>query len=408
MRLLVLNCGSSTVKFQMLEIAAGEISGAGIRSLARGLVDRLGGDATLEFEVVGEAEDKNALPVRNHEEAVRAIIERLGSIADLAAFSGVAHRVVHGGERFSSAVLIDDDVIDALAALCELAPLHNPPSLAGIRATRSLLGSAVPMVAAFDTSFHHSIPEYAAIYAIPRELALKHKIRRYGFHGFAHEYSAARYREITGSAKEDVNIITLHLGNGCSACAIRAGASVDTSMGFTPLEGLVMGTRSGDLDPALLAFLAQQESVSAGEVETWLNTRSGLLGVSELSSDMRDLVAEYDTNPRAKLAVDVFCYRARKYLGAYLAALGAAKAVVFSGGIGENSPLVREKICAGMDWCGLLLDKSKNDFMPGTEGRISNDKARIHAFVIPSNEEAVIARQAAILLATNKELPSSS
>jgi acetate kinase len=287
--------------------------------------------------------------------------------------------------------------------LCELAPLHNPPSVAGIRAARSVLGKTMPMVAAFDTSFHRTIPDYAATYAIAYELAVKHNIQRYGFHGLAHEYSAARYREITGTPQENVNLVTFHLGNGCSACAIRGGLSVDTSMGFTPLEGLVMGTRSGDLDPALVAFLAREEGVDAAEVENWLNKRSGLRGISGLSSDMRDLVAEYETNPRARLAVDVFCHRARKYLGAYLAVLGGAQALVFSGGIGENSPLIREKICAGMEWCGLLLDKAKNSSRVGTEGCISQNNARIHAFVIPSNEEAVIARDAARLLSKNSE-----
>jgi acetate kinase len=303
--------------------------------------------------------------------------------------------------------LIDDSVIDALKALCRLAPLHNPPSLAGIQATRSLLGTAVPMVAAFDTSFHRTLPDYAATYGIPHGLASKHKIRRYGFHGFAHEYSAARYREITRATKDDVNIITLHLGNGCSACAVRGGESVDTSMGFTPLEGLLMGTRSGDIDPAVLAFLAQAEDVDSAEVEKWLNQRSGLLGISEISSDMRELIAEYDAKPRARLAVEIFCYRARKYLGAYLAVLGGAQALVFSGGIGENSPFVREKICAGMDWCGLRLNKTKNAKVVGTEARISSDDARIHVFVIPSNEEAIIARQAAMLLAKNTASQSS-
>jgi acetate kinase len=408
MKVLVFNCGSSTVKFRLLEIAPDAIPPASVRTLALGLVDRVGGDSTMKFEVAGEAPEKKAAPSRNHEEAVAAIMAWLKSTSTAGEFDVVAHRVVHGGRRFTTAVVIDDSVIDGLEALCELAPLHNPPSLAGIRATKALLERAVPMVAAFDTSFHGAIPDYAASYAIPRELAIKHGIRRYGFHGLAHEYSAGRYQEITGAAKEDVNIITLHLGNGCSACAIRAGESVDTSMGFTPLEGLVMGTRSGDLDPALVAFLAQAEHVDAAAVEDWLNKRSGLLGMSELSSDMRDVVSGYDTNPRAQLAVDVFCYRARKYLGAYLAILGGAEALVFSGGIGENSPFVREKICAGMEWCGLLLDEAQNAARVGTEGCISKTSARIRIFVIPSNEEAVIARQTAMLLTRNKANPSPS
>jgi acetate kinase len=274
--------------------------------------------------------------------------------------------------------------------------------VAGIRAARAALGNEVPMVAAFDTSFHRTLPEEAAAYAIPRDLAARHRIRRYGFHGLAHEYSATRYGEITKTAPEDINIVTFHLGNGCSACAIRAGESVETSMGFTPLEGLVMGTRSGDLDPAVVSFLADSEGVGAGEVERWLNKRSGLLGLSEHSSDMRDLTEAYASDPRARLAVDVFCHRARKYLGAYLAVLGGAEAVVFSGGIGEHAPLVRGKICAGMEWCGLLLDSARNAAAVGREARISQEGARIHVYVICTNEEIVIARQAVNLL-DNKE-----
>ena len=269
---------------------------------------------------------------------------------------------------------IDDRVIAILDSLCDLAPLHNPSSLSGIHAASKVLGAAVPMVAAFDTSFHQTIPETAAIYALPYELATKHHIRRYGFHGLAHQYSAIRYGELTGKAADQINIVTLHLGNGCSACAIRNGVSIDTSMGFTPLEGLVMGTRSGDLDPALVAHLARQEGID--EVESLLNTGSGLLGVSGISSDMRELIALYEKNPRARLAIDVFCYRARKYLGAYLAALEGADAVVFSGGIGEHIPLVRRKICAGMKWCGLVLDEHQNDSVIGSEGRISTAEAQ--------------------------------
>ena len=240
------------------------------------------------------------------------------------------------------------------------------------------------------------MPEQAAIYALPYELTTKHHLRRYGFHGLAHQYSAMRYGELTGKAPDQINIVTLHLGNGCSACAIRNGVSIDTSMGYTPLEGLVMGTRSGDLDPALVAHLARHEGID--EVEKLLNTGSGLLGISGISSDMRELVAVYQENPRARLAIDVFCYRARKYLGAYLAVLQGADAVIFSGGIGEHLPLIRKEICGGMDWCGLILDESQNESATGTEGRISAAEARIQVFVIPSDEEAVIARATASLL----------
>lgn len=408
MKVLVLNFGSSTLKFQLIETSPKGTLSAAMRPLARGLVDPIGEDSTLTLEVVGAAVEKKSSPARNHEEAVHAIIAWLKSDSKLGDFNVVAHRIVHGGDRFRSAVLIDDSVIAELDILCELAPLHNPPSLAGIRAARSVLGKTLPMVAAFDTSFHRTIPEYAATYAIPRKLASKHNIRRYGFHGLAHEYSASRYQEITGTPKEHVNIVTFHLGNGCSACAIRGGKSVDTSMGFTPLEGLVMGTRSGDLDPALVTFLEQAEGVQPAELENWLNKSSGLLGISGLSGDMRDLVAAYDGNRHAQLAVDVFCHRAHKYLGAYLAVLGGADAVIFSGGIGENSPLIREKVCAEMEWCGLLIDRAKNNSQVGAEGCISKSAARIHAFVIPSNEEAIIARDTALLLSKNTETLSPS
>jgi acetate kinase len=306
--------------------------------------------------------------------------------------------VVHGGDRFTKSVLIDDEVIATIEALCEIAPLHNPAALNGIRAARKILGASVPMVAAFDTSFHHSISEQAALYAIPYELSQKHKIRRYGFHGLAHQYDIARFAEIVGKRADEIDAVTLHLGNGCSASAIRNGQSIDTSMGFTPLEGLVMGTRSGDLDPALVSYLARKEAVDAAEVEQWLNQRSGLLGLSGISNDMRELAAAYDRNPRARLAVEAFCYRARKYLGAYLAVLGGAEAVMFSGGIGENSSLVRAMICRDMDWCGLHLESSANEAVLGRDGIISSDDSSLKVAVIHTDEEMIIAHQTVLLI----------
>jgi acetate kinase len=306
--------------------------------------------------------------------------------------------VVHGGDAFTEPVTIDDSVIARIESFNDLAPLHNPPAVSGIRAVRRILGPSISMIAAFDTSFHHTIPDEAAIYAIPRELSIKHRIRRYGFHGLAHQYSCERYGEMTGTPRERTNIVTLHLGNGCSATAIRGGESVDTSMGFTPLEGLVMGTRSGDLDPALIGYLARKEGVSVTEVEDWMNKQSGLLGLSGVSSDMRELIATVDENPGSALAVEVFCYRARKYVGAYLAALGGAQALVFSGGMGENAPLIREKICAGMDWCGIKLDPEKNKFVEERDGAISSTESRIKVYVIHTDEEAIIARATARLV----------
>ena len=304
----------------------------------------------------------------------------------------VGHRVVHGGERFTQPVLIDADVLEAIEALEALAPLHNAPSLAGIRAAKAALGSDIPMVAVFDTAFHAAMPEYAHRYAIPHELAVKHGIRRYGFHGLAYRSVVARYAELTGTPLERATIVAFHLGNGCSAAAIKNGRSIDTSMGLTPLEGLVMGTRSGDVDPALIGYLARQEDVSAPEVERWLNERAGLLGLSGRSRDMRDLLAHEQDDPRARLAVDVFCHRARKYLGAYLATLGGADAVVFSGGIGEHAPEVRARICAGMEWTGLVARSPRNAGLVGGEGRLSPDGARLPAYVIQADEERVIAQ----------------
>ena len=395
MRVLVLNCGSSTLKFQLIETSD---SGATGRKLARGIVDRIGGPASYHFETNGTSVDEKALVVANHEEAARLVIDWLRSKPGLESIDAVGHRVVHGGERFTASVLIDDNVIATLEALCEIAPLHNPGAVLGIRAAQKILGAAIPMVAAFDTSFHHTIPQQAATYAIPYELSLKHKIRRYGFHGLAHQYDIARYAELCAKLPAQVNAITLHLGNGCSATAIRNGQSIDTSMGFTPLEGLVMGTRSGDLDPALVTLLARKEQVDAAAVESWLNTRSGLLGLSGISNDMRELTAAYRTDPRARLAVDVFCYRARKYLGAYLAVLGGvAQAVIFSGGIGENAPLVRKSILDRMEWCGLSLDDTANDRIIGCDGKISTARSKLDVFVIHTDEEAVIARETARL-----------
>lgn len=398
MKVLVINCGSSTLKFQLIETTAGSASKGKAHKLARGLVDRIGGPASCHFEVAGSPPVENRHSIEDHEKAVALVIQWLNSMPELRFIDAVGHRIVHGGDQFTTAAWIDDRMVEALDSLCELAPLHNPAGVSGIQAARKVLGKMMPMVAVFDTSFHHTLPESARTYAISREMALKHGVRRYGFHGLAHQYSVVRYGELTAAATEQINIVTLHLGNGCSACAIRGGISVDTSMGFTPLEGLVMGTRSGDIDPAVVPFLARKEDVSADEVENWLNRRSGLLGLSGISNDMRELTAAYDKDQRARLAVDVFCYHARKYLGAYLAALGGANAVVFSGGIGENSPLVRDKICADMDWCHLHLDSAANAAVIGSDGCISRPRSAVKVYVVHTDEEAIIARETARML----------
>jgi acetate kinase len=273
-------------------------------------------------------------------------------------------------------------------------PLHNPHNLRGITAARAVLGPGVPQIAVFDTAFHHSLPETAYIYGIPYQLYRRYRVRRYGFHGTSHRYIAYRYRQLTERTREATKIITLHLGNGASACAIVSGASIDTSMGFTPLEGLVMGTRSGDLDPAILDFISAKEGLGLREVDSLLNKQSGLLGVSGLTADMRELLAEESEHGdrRARLAIDLFCYRVKKYIGSYLAAMNGADAIVFAGGIGENSPQVRARICAGLEWLGIELDASRNDQVVGSEGRIDRDGSRVNVWVIPTDEELLIAR----------------
>ncbi|MCC6659518.1 MAG: acetate/propionate family kinase [Phycisphaerales bacterium] len=396
MKVLAINCGSSTLKFKLFE-TAGALGP--LRQLALGSVDAIGEHATVEF--TGSETFRKVVPVGDHLEATRQMLEWLGSSILLQpdGLGAVGHRVVHGGDRFGQPVLIDEEMLSDLAALAGLAPLHNAPALSTIRGVRSVLGGDIPAVAVFDTAFHRTLPPKAAHYAIPHELAAKHGIRRYGFHGIAHRYMVERYAALAGKPVDRVRLVTLQLGNGCSATAVDEGRSVDTSMGFTPLEGLVMGTRSGDVDPSLGGFLARQERADIAEVEDWFNRRSGLLGVSGSSPDMRKLQElETQGDARAALAVEMFCYRVRKTIGAYLAVLGGAEAVIFGGGIGENAPAVRARICTGMEWCGLLLDRDRNREATGTEARISIEGARIHAHVIPVDEGVIIARETIHLL----------
>ncbi len=391
---LALNCGSSTVKCRLLQIAPDAPEADRERTLAMGLIEGLSEEGgTVTFRTGGPVE-RAELPSADHEAAVRALIGRLTAAERaLPRIDAVGHRVVHGGDRFVEPTLIDHEVLRAIEAVEELAPLHNAPSLAGIRAARAALPPDLPMVAVFDTAFHASLPERARRYAIPSDLALRHAIRRFGFHGLSYQSALSSYSRITGIPAAQVTLVALHLGSGCSAAAIMNGRSIDTSMGFTPLEGLVMGTRSGDLDPALVGYLARKEGVPVETVEEWLSARSGILGLSALSHDMRTLLMREGSHPGARLAIDVFCYRARKYVGAYLAALGGAQAVVFTGGIAENSPEIRARISDGMEWCGLALDPSRNAAAVGREARISRDDARLQAYAIPTDEELVIARE---------------
>lgn len=392
MVVLALNCGSSSLKFQLFAARAGSQG----RRLAGGLIERLGDQAVLAFGADGGPKLRAREPVRDHDAAVRRALGWLVGSGALephgARIDAVGHRVVHGGARFTEPTLVDADVMTAIEALDALAPLHNAPSLAGIRAARAALGADLPMVAVFDTAFHATLPASAHLYAIDHDLTTKHHLRRYGFHGLAYQSVLESYAQLSGHPVEQATLVALHLGNGCSAAAIRNGRSVDTSMGLTPLEGLVMGTRSGDVDPALVGHLARAEDVSVAEVERWLNQRSGLLGLSGRSADMRDLLDREREDPRARVAVEVFCHRARKYLGGYLAVLGGADAIVFSGGIGEHAPPVRARICAGLGWAGLVVDPARNAATVGRPGRISADGAPLSAHVIPADEARVIVR----------------
>lgn len=402
MNVLVLNCGSSSVKFQLIATDLERIAQDSDERLAHGIIERIGGAGVITLTAKGRAPQRSAAPVRDTRAAVEMILRwvisdesGVSAVSSVADVDAVGHRVVHGGERFTRSVLITDEVLRGIEDCIDLAPLHNPANIDGIAAARTSLGAGVPQVAVFDTAFHQTLPEYAYLYALPYQLYRRHRIRRYGFHGTSHRYVAYRYRTLRGIPRESTNIITLHLGNGCSIAAIRAGDSIDTSMGLTPLEGLVMGTRSGDLDPSIVDFVASKEGLSAREVETLLNKQSGLLGISGLTDDMRELLDEaHEKNDRrARLAIEIFCYRARKYIGAYLAAMNGADAIVFTGGIGENSPEVRAAICEGLSWLGVDLDPERNAaHTAAREGPISAETSRVSVYVIPTNEELLIAR----------------
>ncbi|HEX8230628.1 MAG TPA: acetate kinase [Chloroflexia bacterium] len=396
MRILVFNCGSSSLKFDLVEVG-GDSPQYSVNKVANGTVDRIGPEATIKFSSPQVSHPARKIAASNHKEAVSRALEALAGISGGlealdAEIGAIGHRVVQGGGLFTQPTLITEGVLSDIEGLNELAPLHNPAAVAGIRAALEVFGSDTPNYAVFDTAFHSTLPEHAYTYALPHELAEKHRIRRYGFHGTAHEYMLLQYSQARGIDTSEANIITLQLGNGCSAAAIKGGRSVDTSMGFTPLEGLVMGTRSGDLDPEIVGYLAQKEGVEVAEVEDWLNKRSGLLGVSGSTSDMRDLLSAMETGARARLAVEIFCYRVRKYLGAYMAALGGADGVVFGGGIGENAPLIRDRICADLAWCGLELDAARNAAVVGEAGVISSDASKVLVYVVPVDESLLIAR----------------
>ncbi|MCP4684045.1 MAG: acetate kinase [bacterium] len=391
MKILVLNCGSSSVKYQLIDTDS-DIA------LAKGSVSRIGMSASvLTHKPHDRAEVKVSAEILDHINAVNYVLSILvspnhGVIKDKAEIDAVGHRVVHGGEQFSDSVRITPELMTELRALIELAPLHNPHNIRGITACRQSLPE-VPMVAVFDTSLHHKMPPHAFIYGIPYVFYKRYGIRRYGFHGPSHRYVSDRAADLMGKPVTDLKIITAHLGNGASVTALDGGVSIDTSMGFTPLEGLMMGTRSGDIDPAVILHIMAREELSLHEGNTLLNKHSGLIGISGISSDVREVIEAADVDhPNAQLAIDVFCYRLRKYIGAYTAALGGLDALVFTAGVGENSAVIRTLAVERLEFLGIRIDEGKNIDAIGREMDISAEDAGVRTFVIPTNEELVIAR----------------
>lgn len=401
MKVLTLNCGSSTVKYKLFDSEAK-------LCLAAGKVERIGIiGAFIDLERPGKDKVVREAELLDHTMAINAILNilvepSLGVLGDLEEIDAIGHRVVHGGETFTGSVLITDAVVKSLKANIQLAPLHNPPNIQGIEAAQALLPD-VPMVGVFDTAFHTSMPEHAYIYPIPYQLYKKYSIRRYGFHGTSHYYVSRKACELTGRPFEESNTITLHLGNGASATAIKKGKSVDTSMGFTPLEGLVMGTRCGDIDPAIILHIMDQEKLSLLEANNLLNKFSGLVGISGRSSDMRDLEDLYHKGDRqARLAIDIYCYRIKKYIGQYMAVLGGLDHIVFTAGVGENSSLIREKCLEGLEVLGIILDRKKNDATRSKETVISTPESKVLVMVVPTNEELVIALDTARIVTEQK------
>lgn len=391
MKVLVINCGSSSLKYQLIDMTTEE-------SLAQGLVERIGIEGSVLTQKV-EGKDKYIVKeeMKDHKDAIRLVLAALvdennGVIKSMDEISAVGHRVVHGGEKYKESVVINEEVKANIEECFKLAPLHNPANMIGIKACEELMPNT-PMVAVFDTAFHGTMPEDAYLYALPYELYEKHGIRKYGFHGTSHKYVSQTCAEVMGKDIKDLKIITCHLGNGASLCAVKNGVSVDTSMGFTPLEGLAMGTRCGNIDPAIVTFLMKEEGLSVDEVNDLLNKKSGVLGISGISSDFRDIedAAFNKDDRRAKLALKIFEYKIRTTIGAYAAAMGGVDAIVFTAGVGENGPETREKCLEGLEFLGVEIDKEANN-VRGKVREISKAGCKVKAFVIPTNEELVIAR----------------
>ena len=395
MNVLVINCGSSSLKFQLINSDTEAV-------LAKGLCERIGIDGRLTYQPAGSEKKTTDKPMPTHTEAIQFVIDALtdaetGVVASLEEIGAVGHRVVHGGEKFASSTVINEEVLAAIEECNDLAPLHNPANLIGIRACQELMPN-VPMVAVFDTAFHQTMPEKAYMYGLPYEYYENYKVRRYGFHGTSHSFVSKRTAEVLGKAYEDTKTIVCHLGNGSSICAVQNGKSVDTSMGLTPLEGLVMGTRSGDIDPAILEFLAKKEDMDITALMNMLNKKSGVQGMSGLTSDFRDLWAGAEAgNKHAQTALDVFCYRVAKYVGSYVAAMNGVDAIAFTAGIGENDGGVRERVCKYLGYLGIEIDADANKAR-GEEVMISTPDSKVKVLVVPTNEELAIARETVALV----------
>ncbi|MGQ9514123.1 MAG: acetate/propionate family kinase [Thermoproteota archaeon] len=402
-KILIVNCGSSSIKYRVFEAK-------NLREVSSGILERVGSKPAILKHKVESHSITIEVEASDHRQGLEKVLEMLCSgqekaVRSLKEIVAVGHRVVHGGDTFIESTLIDERVIKAIKDWADLAPLHNPPNIAGIEAAKSLL-PGIPQVAVFDTSFHQSMPGKAFIYPLPYELYTKHRIRRYGFHGTSHGYVAKKATEILGKPFEELRIVTCHLGNGCSIAAVKGGRSIDTSMGFTPLEGLVMGTRSGDIDPSIIFYIMKKEKLSAEEVENMLNRKSGLLGISGISNDIRDVEREERKgNKRARLALEIFTYRVKKYIGAYAAAMGGLDSVVFTGGIGENDFTIRSMICEGLEFLGLILDENLNSVVSKEARVISKSDSPVKVLVIPTDEELVIAMET-LRLIEGKEDPN--
>ena len=395
MNVLVINCGSSSLKYQLIDSQTEAV-------LAKGLCERIGIDGRLVYEKTGCDKEVTEAAMPTHKQAIQLVLEALvnpttGAIADLSAIDAVGHRVVHGGEKFATSTVLTEEVIAVIEECNDLAPLHNPANLIGIRACQELMPN-VPMVAVFDTAFHQTMPEIAYMYGLPYEYYEKYSVRRYGFHGTSHSYVSKRAADILGKDYSELKTIVCHLGNGASICAVNGGKSVDTSMGLTPLEGLIMGTRSGDVDPSILDFIAQKENLTLSEVMNVLNKKSGVEGISGVSSDFRDLTAAAEAgNHRAELAIDAFAYRVVKYIGAYVAAMNGVDAICFTAGLGENDADTRAKIVANLEYLGIAIDDEANR-VRGKEVVISTPDSKVAVLTIPTNEELAICRETVALV----------